>query len=165
MGATTWFGWSLFGLGIVSAYWLHLACQASNQLPEKWMQGCFYLCVWKIVGAIVIKLLECCVNNECPDEEDCSPMSNCYASIITELPLLAFSILIYMQMSPCKSPVVYRNFSDILKAGKINGFVSLLLSLYYLVISCGNCENGVWYCHAIHTIAAVVVIFYQCSYV
>ena len=135
-------------VGIISAWYVYHSCD--EKLHSKATQLCFSLCLVKTIGGTILRLMECAYMNEHPHDRNCRFCSDLFTSILTDMPLLGLSILMIMDKQMCPGHKA-TNFSNILRAFHINGWVSLIQSVYHL---CKN-ESCFW-CFA--TILAGFVI-------
>ena len=120
--------------GIISGWILYHSCKENLHVQET--QLCFYLCLIKTIGGTVVKLLEACHMNENPHDRNCRRLGDFFTRILNDLPLFALSILLIDKPTMCHQGQASHEFSDIMMAFHINGWMSLLQSVYHLMKSC-----------------------------
>ena len=130
--AYSWKSWAVLLVSICSALYVHKACGDCPHIDEFWASWCFYLCWVKIIGGVLLKLLEYCYMNENPHDQGCSPQSECWTFFITDLPILVLSIAVLWSQPTCEES---SKFSSFLRACWINGLISMVIYVYYMLDS------------------------------
>ena len=79
-----------------------------------------------------MKVIECCYMNEYPDDKDCRTGIDLWNTFLTEMLLLGFCVMLTFNQPMCRGDTPRVNFADVLRAFQINGWVSLLHSVYHI---------------------------------
>ena len=141
-------------MSIFAAWFLHQSCNGNHILKDKdWIGVYSCLCLVKAVGGIIVRLIECWHMNKNPHDKHAGMASDFWTNLLTDLPLLVLSLWMIDRPQMCQGHKAI-DFSDVLTAFHINGWVSLIQSVYHLVKSCK--KN--WYFATVHAILAGFVI-------
>ena len=91
------------------------------------------MCLVKTIGGFIVRLIECCIMNENPEDDECENISDSCTGILTDLLLLVVSIALMINHDMCQDQATH---SDVLWALHFNGWVSLHQSVYHLMKLC-----------------------------
>ena len=68
---------------------------------SSWTQVCYYVCLVKTIGGFIVRLIECCIMNENPEDDECENISDSCTGILTDLLLLVVSIALMINHDVC----------------------------------------------------------------